>query len=125
MNKASLVSRVIAIIIDGCIIGVISGILAAITGNSGLGSLAGFVLACLYYGYFWTTNNGQSPGKMVMKIRVVKVDGSAITWTDAIIRVVGFVINSFAIGIGWIWAFFDADRQTWADKIAKTYVVDA
>jgi uncharacterized RDD family membrane protein YckC len=27
--------------------------------------------------------------------------------------------------IGWFWAFFDADKQGWHDKLAGTYVVVA
>jgi uncharacterized RDD family membrane protein YckC len=125
MNKASLVSRLIAIIIDNIVIGIVAAILAGITGNSGIGTFAGFVLAVLYNGYFWTTNNGQTPGKGLMKIRVVKADGTGFTWTDAIIRVVGYYISGFVFAIGFIRAIFDPERQTWADKIAKTYVVDA
>jgi uncharacterized RDD family membrane protein YckC len=29
------------------------------------------------------------------------------------------------LGIGWLWAFFDKDRQGLHDKLAGTYVVKA
>jgi uncharacterized RDD family membrane protein YckC len=125
MNKASLGSRAIAIIIDSILVGVVSWIIAGIFGRADLGGLSGFILTVLYDGFFWTNYNGQTPGKMVMKIRVVKTSGAALTWTDAVIRVVGYFVNTAVIFIGWIWAFMDADRQGWHDKLASTYVVDA
>ncbi len=124
MNKASLGSRFIALIIDNIAIAIVAWILSSLLGST-IGSISSFILAVIYNGYFWTTRNGQTPGKQMMKIRVVKTNGAALTWTDAIIRVVGYYINTFVIFIGWIWAFFDADRQGWHDKLASTYVVDA
>jgi uncharacterized RDD family membrane protein YckC len=125
MTKASLGSRAIAIIIDSILVGVVSGIIAGIFGRADLGGISSFILTVIYDGFFWTNYNGQTPGKMVMKIRVVKVSGAALTWTDAVVRVVGYFINTAVIFIGWIWAFMDADRQGWHDKLASTYVVEA
>ncbi len=59
--------------------------------GSGLWILAGLILAAfaVYWGYFVVfelRTNGQSPGKKVMRIRVVKLEGGAITFTDVAIR---------------------------------------
>ena len=59
-----------------------------------------------------------------MKIRVIKVDGSPISDSDAVIRYMGTIINYIGF-IGWLWALVDSNRQGWHDKMAQTYVVNA
>ena len=59
--------------------------------GAGLWVLAALILSAfiVYWGYFVLfelRTNGQSPGKKVMKIRVVKREGGAITFTDVAIR---------------------------------------
>ncbi|MBZ0300351.1 MAG: RDD family protein [Anaerolineae bacterium] len=118
---ATLGSRFIAIVIDGIILGIITGVLVGFGREAGGG--ISFVVGLAYYWYFLTRQQGQTPGKKVMNIRVIKTDGSALSDTDAILRYIGYYINSFVIMIGWIWAFFDRNNQGWHDKIAQTYVV--
>lgn len=120
---ADIGTRFIAILIDGIILTVISAILSNFGGNTGTG--LSFLVGIGYHWYFLSRNNGQTPGKSLMKIRVIKVDGTAITDADAIVRYIGTIISSFVFALGYIWAFFDENRQTWHDKMAKTYVVRA
>jgi uncharacterized RDD family membrane protein YckC len=42
---------------------------------------------------------------------------------EAIIRYVGYILNTPFLFLGWILAFFDNTRQGFHDKIANTYVV--
>ena len=120
---ASVGTRFIAILIDGIILGIITGILVGAGREAGGG--ASFVIGLVYYWYFWTRQEGQSPGKKLMNIRVIKADGSPLSDGDAILRYIGYYINSLVFMIGWIWAFFDSNSQGWHDKIASTYVVKA
>lgn len=62
--------RLIAIIIDGIIIGIISFILINIL-DWFLGSLIGYVIGLLYFWILEAYNNGQTLGKMAMKLRTV------------------------------------------------------
>ena len=59
---------------------------------------------------------------MVMKLRVIKTDGSPISDADAVVRYIGYLLDSIFL-IGWLWALFDEHRQGWHDKLAHTYVV--
>ncbi len=120
---ASTGTRFIAILIDSIILGIITGILVGAGGEAGGG--ASFVIGLVYYWYFWTRQEGQSPGKKLMNIRVIKADGSPLSDGDAILRYIGYYINTLVFMIGWIWAFFDSNNQGWHDKIASTYVVNA
>jgi uncharacterized RDD family membrane protein YckC len=116
-------TRLIAIIIDGIILGVITGILASLAGGTGYG--LSFLVGIAYNWYFWTRQNGQTPGKSLMKIKVIKTDGGPISDTDAILRYIGYYISGFVLALGYLWAIWDENHQGWHDKIANTYVVKA
>jgi uncharacterized RDD family membrane protein YckC len=120
-NLAGIGERFLALLIDGIITGVIVGVLTGV--GKGAGSAAGWIVGAIYYWYFWTQQNGQTLGQRLMNIRVVKKNGEPMTAADAIVRYIGYYINSVVFLIGWIWALFDADRQGWHDKLANTIVV--
>jgi uncharacterized RDD family membrane protein YckC len=116
-------TRLVALIIDGIILGLISGVLFAFAREPG--AAGGFIVGLAYQWYFLTQRDGQTPGKQMMGIRAVKVSGEPIDFATVLIRYVGYYINSFAIGIGWLWALFNDKRQGWHDLLAGTYVVRA
>lgn len=120
---ADIGTRFIAIAIDGIILSIIGGIVGAGGAGTGGGGIVGFLVGALYYWYFFTRQNGQTPGKMLMNIRVIKTDGTPISDVEAFLRYIGYYINSAVIMLGWIWAFIDSNNQGWHDKIASTYVV--
>ncbi|MBN1679156.1 MAG: RDD family protein [Anaerolineae bacterium] len=124
-QQASLGARFIAIVVDGLIVNIIGAIVGAIIGDTVLGVSIGFIVGLVYNWYFWTQNNGQTPAKSFMGIRVVKTDGSALSDADAIIRYIGYYINTILLMLGWIWAIFDGNNQGLHDKLARTYVVRA
>lgn len=67
--------------------------------------------------------DGQSPGKKVMKIKVVKLDGSQITFMDHFIRwIFRFVDLMFAGGVGIIIMIINGKGQRLGDIVAKTTV---
>jgi uncharacterized RDD family membrane protein YckC len=79
---------------------------------------------CFLYFIWFHTSYGQTPGKMIFRIRVIQTDGNPNTWKTVIIReVVGRVVSSFILCLGYIWVAFDYRKQSWHDKIAETYVV--
>lgn len=118
---AGLGERFVAILIDGLIQGMIIALLFGAA--RGAGGAVGFIIGLAYNWYFWTRRNGQTPGKQLMHIRVVKADGTPITDADAVIRHIGYVINSVIFMLGWLWAFVDSNRQGLHDKLVNTYVV--
>ena len=126
---AGLFSRLIANIIDGFLLILIFMflvfVLSFIGGGSSTSGVQGFGLAIPvgYHWYFWTRRDGQTPGKFALKIRVIKADGTPLTDTDAVIRAIGYNVSSIFCGLGYFWAIFDKNNQTWHDKLARTYVV--
>jgi uncharacterized RDD family membrane protein YckC len=124
-NKAPLSSRLVAIIIDTVIVGILAGLVGGVTGKQIFGVGVGFIVGILYNWYFWTKHNGQTPAKSLLGIRVVSSDGGKVTDLQAIVRYVGYYINTLLILIGWIWAIFDDKHQGFHDKLAGTVVVKA
>lgn len=118
---ADVSQRVIAMFIDGIIMAIVTGLLVGGAGEVG-GALS-FVFGAAYNWFFWTRNKGQTPGKMVMGIRLIKTDGSAISDVEALIRYVGYYVNSMIFMLGWLLALIDSNSQGLHDKIANTYVV--
>src|SRR5262245_58022524 len=108
-------TRLIALIIDSIILGIITGVLVG--AGRGAGAGLSFLIGLAYNWYFWTRNNGQTPGKMFTDIRVIKADGSPMRDADALMRFIGYYLNSIALGIGWLWALIDPNRQGWHDKL--------
>jgi uncharacterized RDD family membrane protein YckC len=80
------------------------------------------LIALAYFVIFWATS-GQTPGKMALGIKVIGADGTPVGWGKALLRYVGYIISGLVLALGFIWIAFDARRQGWHDKIAKTYVV--
>lgn len=122
-TPASFGNRVIAHIIDGFIIGLVGGIVVAASGRGesfALSTLVGF----FYYWYFWTQRDGQTPGKSIVNIRVIKANGAPMTAGDSVLRFVGYWISGLFFGLGYLWALWDSESQAWHDKIAGTYVVE-
>lgn len=83
-------------------------------------------IQALYYGYFLSQNKGQTPGKKLLGIRVIKRDGSKLTVRDALLRnVIGYQLSHIIPGIGFLWMFVDKQSRTWHDMLTNTIVVDA
>lgn len=77
-----------------------------------------------YWGYFlvfWTLS-GQTPGKALMGVRIVRTNGEPLHIGRAIIRVVGYWVSSILF-LGYLWVLVDNRRQAFHDKLAGTYVV--
>jgi uncharacterized RDD family membrane protein YckC len=82
-----------------------------------------FASAYFYYGWFYSTK-GQTPGKMLMKIKVVKENLSYLDWNEAFIRDGLMKLVSGAIlSLGYFWFFANPKRQTWHDSVVHSYVV--
>ena len=89
---------------------------------SELSPLIPFFIILAYLVSFWGWR-GQTPGKMVMRLKITRIDGSDIDWGAAILRLLGYVISFLIVFIGHFWILNDSHRQGLHDKIADTYVI--
>lgn len=79
------------------------------------------LLPPLYTVLFWDLI-GQTPGKMLLGVRVVRLDGSTPTLVQSAVRYVGYFASAFLL-LGFLWVLVDNRRQAWHDKLARTLVV--
>ena len=66
---------------------------------------------------------GKTVGKALMGLRVLGQDGRRLTFSQALIRALGYYVSGLALFIGFLWVLVDDRRQTWHDKLARTIVV--
>jgi uncharacterized RDD family membrane protein YckC len=79
-----------------------------------------------YFGYSFTRSQGQTFGKRMMGIRVIKRNGEKLNWADAFLRCwVGYLLSAAPLGLGFLWALIDKQKRAWHDIIADTLVVKA
>lgn len=121
-QHADIGTRFLALVIDGFILGLITALLFGAGREVGGG--IGFFVSFLYNWYFWTRQDGQTPGKRMLGIRVVRQDGMPLRDVDAAIRYVGYAVNNLFF-LGWLWAGVDKDGRGWHDLLAGTIVVNA
>jgi len=95
---------------------------------SGMGSrfllghcLISLIMSMAYFTYFHGAT-GQTPGKILLKLRVVVTTGKKLTYGIAFLRWIGCIISSLPLFLGFLWVAFDGRKQGWHDKIAGTVV---
>ncbi len=83
----------------------------------------GFGWAGLYFTFFPTFWRGMTPGKRLLRVRVVRLDGKPIGWWVAFNRFGGYAASIFTGLLGFFEMFWDPNRQALHDRIAATVVV--
>jgi len=141
---ADLSQRIIGAIVDGIIVVVVVGVLAGLFALTTLGTLGlfragmmsavpwmwapwmwlvGLLIPICYYTYFEGTR-GQTIGKKIMNIKVVKADGAPCDYGSAFVRNLLRLIDSQVIGlVGIVVISVTEKKQRVGDIVAKTVVV--
>ena len=93
--------------------------------NAGLAILISVVglnllITIAYNVGFWVMS-GQTPGKRVLGVRVLRKDGTRVRLGNALRRQIGYWISGIFY-LGFLWILFDNKRQGFHDKIAGTIV---
>lgn len=84
----------------------------------------GFGWAVFYFTVLTAWLNGQTIGKKLMGIKVIKLDGSTLTLWESFGRYGGYGAG-LATGLtGFLQIYWDANRQAIHDKISETLVID-
>jgi uncharacterized RDD family membrane protein YckC len=139
LPKAGFWVRAMAAVVDAALVGLIEGALAALLTRAGgiepdFGSAEGLSMM-LVLGLFGTVvgiayrvaflgHGGQTPGKMLAQVKVVRTDGSELGYGRAALReVVGKFLSKLILGVGYLMVAFDRQKQGLHDKIADTYVI--
>jgi uncharacterized RDD family membrane protein YckC len=100
------------------------------TGNAALPLILMIISGLLYIGVFvWNVcirqgRTGATVGKSVLAIRLVNSDLQPIGAGWAFLRYLLHTLDSICY-IGYLWPIWDSQKQTFADKIMGTYVIQA
>ncbi|HET7276432.1 MAG TPA: RDD family protein [Longimicrobiaceae bacterium] len=78
----------------------------------------------LYFTAFLTLGRGRTPGKHLMRIRVIRLDTKPIGWWASFERFGGYAASIATGLLGFAQIFWDRNRQGIHDKIAETVVID-
>lgn len=82
----------------------------------------GWLVALAYFAGLWTWR-GTTLGGVILKLKVVRLDGQPLRFEVALVRALGAVISLLVLFLGFLWIAWDPDRQAWHDKLAGTVVV--
>lgn len=128
MKYSTSLSRFLAALIDVVIVGVVTSVLVSLAGRGAGSTVQSFfnLLGFIYY-VGMTYYYGATLGKKALNMKVVdEATGNKLTFGQVIMReVVGKLISGVVLLLGFVWIIFDAKKQGWHDKIAKTVVVNA
>lgn len=142
--RAGLLIRTLAMAIDSAVLGLILGIfflsglweIVLIRGEVVIFPQEPFPIEVAILPFFWVFFclpliyfllfhwlDGQTVGKMLLRIQVVQVDGMPITFGMALLRVLSYFVSAIPFGAGFLWSLFDRGGQGWHDKLSQTRVL--
>jgi uncharacterized RDD family membrane protein YckC len=79
-------------------------------------------IAVLYFVTMWTWK-GTTIGSIVLGLKIIRTDGRRMNFAVALVRSLSSLFSGVVLFLGFLWAAWDRDKQTWHDKIAGTIVV--
>lgn len=130
LSPAGPVPRALAFAIDICIRGGVIALVAFLSNwlgdfGTGLMLLGMFLLEWLYPVWFEVFRHGQTPGKRALRIRVVRDDGTPVSWSASMVRNLLRVVDFFPMfyGFGLLAVLIDRHFRRLGDMAAGTMVV--
>ena len=94
-----------------------------IAGLVGPVALLAIIVNAGYFTFFhWAT--GQTLGKMLFGLKVVRKDGRSVGLGRSFVRWFCYNLSALPLMLGYLIALVDKQNQTLHDKIAGTYVID-
>jgi len=84
--------------------------------------VAGIMFSPLYRIGFWTIT-GQTPGMVLLGLRVLRADGGRVGLLIAVKRFIGFMLSAVTLGMGFLMVLVTDRRRALHDLLAGTVVV--
>ena len=72
---------------------------------------------------FFIGKYGATPGKMLMKVKVVMPDGGRVSYARALGRHFAKILSGIILYIGYLMAFWDDEKRALHDRICTTRVI--
>jgi uncharacterized RDD family membrane protein YckC len=88
-----------------------------------IGYLATFGLLLVNWVYL-CGQTGQTVGRRIIGIRIIRTDGAPMDYRTAMLRHLGgYPLAFICFGLGFWWMLWDGKQQGWHDKLADTLVI--
>jgi uncharacterized RDD family membrane protein YckC len=88
----------------------------------GFYALLMFLISFVYF-VFFVGRYGATPGKMALKLRIVRADRSKVSYWRAAARYFAQALSGFTMYLGYIMAAFDSEKRALHDYICDTRVI--
>ncbi|MFY7951778.1 MAG: RDD family protein [Armatimonadaceae bacterium] len=82
-----------------------------------IGSLAMY----LAYQIVSLAMEGRTVGRYMATVIILRKDGRIVPFGRAVVRVLASVLSALPLGLGYFWALWDPEGETWHDKISDTF----
>lgn len=89
---------------------------------AGIAAISSTMFVVAYFVFFWVMT-GQTPGKALMGLRIICLDGKHLSLARATRRYLAYWVSAVPFFFGFLWILLDEQRQGWHDEIAGTYVI--
>ncbi len=131
-NYAHWGKRIAAFLLDFSpwVVAYLIGLLVMLVADQSAGEIVAGAGGLLFFGFnIWNRwirmgTTGQSLGKKIMKIKLVKeTTGEPLGVGMTIVREICHFLDNALCGLGYWWPLWDQKRQTFADKIITTVVL--
>lgn len=76
----------------------------------------------IFFGWFWT-HGGQTLGMRAWRLKLLDADGAPVNWRRALLRFGAALLSLLALGLGYLWIWFDRDHLAWHDRLSGTRLV--
>ncbi len=85
----------------------------------------GFLSPIVFLAYFigFASYRGQTPGKAIMRIKIVSMTGENVTLFMIAVRTLGYILSGMLFGLGFFIALVTRRRRALHDLLANTHVV--
>ncbi len=110
--------RALALLLDGLIVFIPSIFMSWV-----IPAVGGILVSILYKPFFESSALQATPGKALLGIKVITLDGGRISFKQSFIRYASSLLSSALLMIGYIMAAFSDKKQTLHDQIADTFVI--
>jgi uncharacterized RDD family membrane protein YckC len=130
LRPAGVVPRAAAWFIDAfirmCLFGAVSAVIGLLgAAGAGIVFLEMFLIYWFYMVLFEGLNQGRTPGKMVLGLRVINDNGLPVGWIPSLLRNLLRTVDMFPMlyGFGLVSMLLDDDSRRLGDRVAGTLVV--
>jgi uncharacterized RDD family membrane protein YckC len=82
----------------------------------------GLALMLSYFTFFHGTW-GQTIGKMIFGLRVVRTNGYPLTFSRAFARALGYFPSAIPFFLGFFWVALNSEKRSWHDVLTDTMVI--